>query len=170
MTNACRAGLPLRPDHRSLRGVDGLAASGGFTLIELMIVVAIIGLLAALATPAYQAYTTRARVVEALTFAGIGRNAVTEYFSTNNLMPDSNAQAGIDPETSYTTDVVASMSIVSGGNVRVEIVPGLVAAITTASNIVEYRPLANVGDGRVGWSCVGGGTTVPTRYLPSQCR
>ena len=130
----------------------------------------IIGLLAALATPAYQDYTTRARVVEALTFAGIGRNAVTEYFSTHNLMPDSNAQAGIDPETSYTTAVVASMSIVSGGNVRVEIVPGLVAAITTASNIVEYRPFANAGDGRVGWSCVGGGTTVPTRYLPSQCR
>src|SRR5690606_15271272 len=68
----------------------------GFTLIELMIVVAIIGILAALAIPAYQDYTIRARVAEGVNLAAAARTAVAEYRISQDKFPSSNAQAGLE--------------------------------------------------------------------------
>src|SRR6187551_2588542 len=72
------------------------ATQKGFTLIELMIVVAIIGILAAIAIPAYQDYTTRAQVTEALNMAGAAKTGVAETYTSNGAWPANNTAAGID--------------------------------------------------------------------------
>lgn len=91
------------------------AIQKGFTLIELMIVVAIIAILAAIALPAYQDYTKRSRVSEAVTLAGGAKTAVAEYFSNENAWPNSVKEAGI---ASNSTDIkgkaVKSLSITNG--------------------------------------------------------
>ena len=69
----------------------------GFTLIELMIVVAIIGILAAIAIPQYAEYTNRARVSEGLQLAAGAKTAVSEFYSANNAYPSSNPEAGLAP-------------------------------------------------------------------------
>ncbi|MBP3221214.1 MAG: pilin [Neisseriaceae bacterium] len=91
------------------------AIQKGFTLIELMIVVAIIAILAAIALPAYQDYTKRSRVSEAVTLAGGAKTAVAEYFSNENAWPSSVKEAGI---ASKSTDIkgkaVDSLSVNKG--------------------------------------------------------
>ncbi len=67
----------------------------GFTLIELMIVVAIIGILAAIAIPAYQDYTKRAHVAEGMTLAGGSKTAIAEFYMSNGVFPSTNASAGL---------------------------------------------------------------------------
>ena len=82
----------------------------GFTLIELMIVVAIIGILAAIAIPAYQDYTIRSKMTEALTLASSAKTSVSEYYISQGSMPATEDAAGIDATgTNYATPVVQSM-------------------------------------------------------------
>ena len=80
----------------------------GFTLIELMIVIAIVGILAAVALPAYQDYTIRAKMSEPLALMGEAKTSITEYFVANGVMPANNTQAGI--RTNIDTDIVASLN------------------------------------------------------------
>ncbi|ENS5902386.1 pilin [Neisseria gonorrhoeae] len=75
----------------------------GFTLIELMIVIAIVGILAAVALPAYQDYTARAQVSEAILLAEGQKSAVTEYYLNNGIWPENNGDAGTDAVTADTT-------------------------------------------------------------------
>ncbi|EMU0979772.1 pilin [Neisseria gonorrhoeae] len=75
----------------------------GFTLIELMIVIAIVGILAAVALPAYQDYTARAQVSEAILLAEGQKSAVTEYYLNNGIWPEDNDKAGTDAVTADTT-------------------------------------------------------------------
>ena len=137
----------------------------GFTLIELMIVVAIIGSLAAVALPAYQDYTKRARVSEALSLMSGAKASVTEYYSTNNTWPSNNASAGLAP-----------MRSISGGSVlSVEVTGSKITAVVrtnieSGSKKVVLKGTATTGG--VTWSCKNAvsGTDVNAKFLPSECR
>src|ERR1041384_433822 len=96
----------------------------GFTLIELMIVVAIVGVLAALAIPAYLDYVIRAKVSEPIGFLDAARLGVAEYFQTNSTMPSTSTQAGINTATLNTSHVQALTYANSGsliGNITVTV-------------------------------------------------
>ena len=87
----------------------------GFTLIELMIVVAIIGILAAIAIPAYQDYTIRAQVSEGLNLSGGAKAAVTEFFQDRGSMPTDNDEAGLaDADTEIQGKYVSSVEVTNG--------------------------------------------------------
>ncbi|EMR8808786.1 pilin, partial [Neisseria gonorrhoeae] len=121
----------------------------GFTLIELMIVIAIVGILAAVALPAYQDYTARAQVSEAILLAEGQKSAVTEYYLNNGIWPANNGDAG-----------VASASDIKGKYVKeVEVKNGVVTATMASSNVnkeIKDKKLslwAKRQDGSVKWFC-----------------
>ncbi|WP_090255633.1 pilin [Ectothiorhodospira marina] len=132
----------------------------GFTLIELMIVVAIIGILAAVAIPAYQDYTARAKVSEGISLASAARTAVSEHVLSTSNFPDSNNAAGY---TSPTTDNISGIAIGSDGVITVTF--NSAAGVPQDATLV-FTPLTTAG--AVTWSCTGG--TLETQYRPSSCR
>jgi type IV pilus assembly protein PilA len=155
-----------------------LARQGGFTLIELMIVIAIVGILAAIALPAYQDYTVRAEVSEGLAFAAEAKTSIAEYYATQGVMPTA-AQAGLT--TNPNTDVVASIKYADGsGLIGVGLQAGVVPG--TALNVgFTLSAITRTGSRSIIWSCGttatglaadAGGLTgnVEAKYLPSSCR
>jgi len=134
----------------------------GFTLIELMIVVAIIGILAAVALPAYQDYTKRTHVSEGLTLAAGAKASLAEYYAANGSWPTDNATAGLS--ASITGNSVDSVVITeAGGNAVITITyNNKVKAGTT----VVLEGIAS--DSGVKWTCKKG--TTDDKYLPSNCR
>ncbi|HFA5662588.1 TPA: pilin, partial [Neisseria gonorrhoeae] len=86
----------------------------GFTLIELMIVIAIVGILAAVALPAYQDYTARAQVSEAILLAEGQKSAVTEYYLNNGIWPKDNASAGVASASEIKGKYVQSVTVAKG--------------------------------------------------------
>ena len=92
----------------------------GFTLIELMIVVAIIGILAAIAIPAYQDYTIRAQVSEGLNLAAGAKSAITEYFQDRGVLPANNADAGISQAASIAGNYASAVRVQAAGVIQVE--------------------------------------------------
>lgn len=133
----------------------------GFTLIELMIVVAIIGILAAVALPAYQDYTKRSHVTEGLSLAGGAKSAVTEYYSSNGVWPTSNAQAGLASSASITGNAVRSVAVSGSGTITVT----FNTKVTAASTVILKGTDAT---GSVTWDCKGG--TLLAKYRPANCR
>ena len=136
----------------------------GFTLIELMIVVAIIGILAAIAIPAYQDYTIRAQVSEGLNLSGGAKAAVSEYFMDRGVMPANNDQAGLETGTNIVGKYVASVTNVAGV-ITVVYGPGAHATIATNSILMSADTTAA---GSVQWGC--SSTTILDKHLPSACR
>ncbi len=138
----------------------------GFTLIELMIVVAIIGILAAIAIPAYQDYTIRAKVSEGLVLASPAKTGVAEYYVSEGSMPTNNTQAGVAAPTEITGDYTASIDIGTAGLITITY-NGVESKISQET--VTLTPSTSAGS--VNFTCATGTTNpIETRYLPPECR
>ena len=153
----------------------------GFTLIELMIVVAIIGILAAVALPAYQDHTIRAKTSEVVLIASGCRTAVTEYVQTRPSMPVADNSFGCESSTAvsnYVASVVTSpagLITVTSQNIKNSnaIVPAVGGVITLKPSIgAAGSSVTNSGVNIFKWVCGDpiDGTTVSTRFLPASCR
>jgi type IV pilus assembly protein PilA len=137
----------------------------GFTLIELMIVIAIVGILAAVALPAYQDYTVRARISEALALLGEAKTSVAEYYITTGNMPANATAAGL--RTNIDTKIVASL-IFDGDQITVRVKD--IGGSTATLNTLQFS-LHRTSSGSPEWVCKPGDTNpIDSKYLPGNCR
>lgn len=143
-------------------------AQQGFTLIELMIVVAIIGILAAVAIPAYQDYTVRAKVTEGLSLASSAKTGVSEYWASEGGLPSTNASVGLPTSTSINGNSVRSVAVGASGVITVTMA-GTGLPTNVAGDTLTLTP--DTASGRIKWACGSGSSGgIETKYLPSECR
>jgi type IV pilus assembly protein PilA len=143
-------------------------ASKGFTLIELMIVVAIIAILAAIALPAYQDYTIRSQVSEGAVLADGAKTAVAEFFTNKGVYPTTNVSAGLAGSASIAGNYVTSLNVTAGGIITATY--GNKANSKVSGSTLQFSAYSK-GGGSIAWTCKAGTTgPVPAKYLPTSCR
>jgi type IV pilus assembly protein PilA len=148
----------------------------GFTLIELMIVVAIIGILAAVALPAYQDYTVRAKMSEIILAMSACRTSITEVYQSGGSAPLANGW-GCEVSAGQGTKYVQALSTSVNGavtatvqSISASVNGSLVTLIPLKSAGTAANSTNDMGAGLFGWTCGGTGTSVLPKYLPGSCR
>ena len=138
----------------------------GFTLIELMIVIAIIGILAAIALPMYQDYTIRAKATEGLSLMSPCKTGVSEYYSANSSFPTSAASAGCDTGA---TKYVSGVAVAGGATATVTATFAAPTELAAKTLILTGTPKAGAAGGTfaIDWVCTG---TILDKYKPASCR
>ena len=152
----------------------------GFTLIELMIVIAIVGILAVVALPAYQDYTARAQVSEAITLAEGQKAAVAEYYADRGAFPTSNTDAGVAAKENITGKYVDNVEVGADGvitatmkasGVNKDIQSKTVAIKPSVATVATTGSGSGSSNGAFTWKCGPGKTNpIDKKFLPSTCR
>src|SRR5215813_6158074 len=137
----------------------------GFTLIELMIVVAIIAILAAIALPAYQDYLIRSQVSEGAVLADGSKTAIAEFYSNKGSFPTTQGSAGLPAANQIVGKYVTQVDATTNQGV-IEVTYGNSANVAIGTKTLTFSAVTHVGS--VEWHCVAG--TVDTKYLPTSCR